>query len=62
MPFLLLILLLGVLAYLYWQRKTTTLTRQCRWREDRRFGGWACAACGARQRGKASPRDCLRPR
>lgn len=65
MPVLLLILGLGVFGYLWWQWRTTTLTRTCRWRLDRSVGPghWACAACGAVcdvADGKA-PRDCLRP-
>ncbi len=46
MPILLIALLLGVLAYLFWRRKTTTLTRNCRWRLDRDAGKWRCAYCG----------------
>ena len=65
MPVLLLILAVGVFGYLWWQWRTTTLTRTCRWRLDRSVGPghYACAACGAvcdMPIGKA-PRDCLRP-
>lgn len=60
MPFLLLLLLFGCLGYLYWRRQTTTLTRNCRWRQDRSAGGWRCAFCGAEQAGEASPRACRR--
>ena len=60
MPALLLILLLGVLAYLWWRRRTTTLTRDCRWRQLRARGGWRCAFCGAETIGMEEPRDCLR--
>ncbi|MBT8156072.1 hypothetical protein KMP13_19855 [Epibacterium ulvae] len=58
MPVILTILLLGVFAYLYWKRKTTTLTRNCRWRENRRAGHWDCAFCGARVEGATAPKDC----
>lgn len=62
MPLLLLILLLSVLLYLWLARRGTTLTRDCRWREDRATGPdqHLCAACGARTMG--TPRHCLRRR
>jgi hypothetical protein len=65
MPVLMLILAVGVFGYLWWQWRTTTLTRLCRWRLDRSVGPGhhVCAACGAAcdlPPGKA-PRDCLRP-
>lgn len=60
MPILLLALGLGVLAYLWWRRATTTLTRECRWRMNRAAGHWRCVACGAQQAGLDTPRDCLR--
>ncbi|KAJ55036.1 hypothetical protein ACMU_14870 [Actibacterium mucosum KCTC 23349] len=62
MPVLLLILLLGVLAFLWWRRSTTTLTRNCRWRQDRKAGQWRCNYCGATlpDTGKP-PVDCLNP-
>ena len=56
----LLILLVGTLAYLWWKRRFTTLTRLCRWREDRAAGEWVCAACGARVASDGAPRACLR--
>jgi len=59
---LLVILLIGTLIYLWWKWQFTTLTRLCRWRQDRAAGDWRCAACGARMvtdDGQA-PRDCLR--
>lgn len=60
---LLLLLLVGVLAYQWYIRRTTTLTRACRWRLDRSVAPdyWHCAACGAERRGP-EPRDCLRER
>lgn len=60
MPVLLLILLLSVLGYLWLVRRNSTLTRACRWREDRAEGAghYRCAACGARTTG--TPRHCLR--
>ena len=63
MPILLLALLLGVLAYLYWRRRTTTLTRDCRWRQDRAAGDWVCAASGERAMSQDAPTFCAaRPR
>ncbi|NND43424.1 MAG: hypothetical protein HKO04_15255 [Silicimonas sp.] len=58
---LLILLLLGVLAYGWWRWRFTTLTPLCRWRQDRASGDWVCATCGARTEtdGKA-PRACLR--
>jgi len=47
MPILLLLLLLGVLAYFLWRHKTSNLSRTCRWREERKNGCWRCASCGA---------------
>jgi hypothetical protein len=65
-PILLLILLAGVLAYLVWRWRTTTLTRACRWRLDRTGGPghWRCAACGAETDlpDGGTPRDCLKLR
>jgi hypothetical protein len=65
-PVLLLVLLLGTLAWLWWRWRTTTLTRDCRWRLDRAAGPghWRCAACGAETdlAPGREPRDCLRPR
>ncbi|WP_093972765.1 hypothetical protein [Boseongicola aestuarii] len=58
MPLLFLALLLGVLAYLYWKRTATTLTRNCRWRQDRAAGDWVCTYCGARNPSQASPTSC----
>jgi len=65
-PVLLLILLLGVLAFLWWRWRTATLTRECRWRLDRTGGPghWHCASCGAETDLPPGdePRQCLRPR
>ena len=62
MPLLLLLLLLGVLAYLYWQRRTTNLTRNCRWREERSLGvgHYHCVSCNGRTETPDGqpPRDC----
>jgi len=60
MPVLLILLALGVLAYLFWHRATTTLTRDCRWRQDKAHTLWRCAFCGAERTGTEEPRDCLR--
>jgi hypothetical protein len=63
MPLLLLLLGISVFLYLWLTRRNSTLTRDCRWREDRAAGLWRCAACGAECRPeKGPPRDCLRPR
>lgn len=63
MPILLLLLLIAVLAYLYWRRKTTTLTRHCRWRENRArgVGHFDCVACGGQMQTSDGqpPRDCV---
>ncbi|MFO1174266.1 MAG: hypothetical protein U1E48_03540 [Paracoccaceae bacterium] len=61
MPLLLLVLLVGVFTYMWFARRGRTLTRDCRWREDRTLGQncYRCAACGATCEGE--PRDCLKP-
>ena len=45
MGFVILILAFGVLAYVTWKHRMTTLTRNCRWRLDREAGVWTCAYC-----------------
>ncbi|MGR3622774.1 hypothetical protein [Pseudophaeobacter sp.] len=60
MPILILLLLTGVFAYFIWRRMTSTLTRACRWRQERSQDRWRCGNCGALQPGRAEPRDCLR--
>ena len=62
MPLLVLILLVGVFAYLAWQRRTSSLSRICAWRQERAAGQWRCVACGAVQPGTDAPRACLRGR
>jgi len=47
MPILLLLLLMGVFAYFIYRRKTTSLTRDCRWRQERSQNRWRCNNCGA---------------
>jgi hypothetical protein len=65
MPLLLLFLLVGVFVYLWINRRGSTLTRDCRWREDRSAGDaghFTCVFCGAKVtllKGK-TPRACLR--
>lgn len=61
MPVLLLILLAAVLAYLLWRRRTTSLTRNCRWRQQRAQGQWRCLYCGAVETGGAAPTVCRNP-
>ena len=61
MPVLLLILLLSVLAYLWITRRNSTLTRACRWRQERAAGQWRCVSCGAVVTGAVEPTSCLRP-
>lgn len=60
MPLLLLVLVIGVLAYAWLSRRNSTLTRACLWRQERAAGQWRCAACGAVQKGEVAPKDCLR--
>ena len=64
MPVLLLALLVSVLVWLWLVRRGSSLTRVCRWRQDRSLGPtvWRCAACGAQSDpGPADqPRSCLR--
>lgn len=64
-PVLLIVLLVGVLAYMWVVRRGSSLTRMCRWRLDRTAGAdaWRCAACGAVVTVAAGkrPKDCLRP-
>lgn len=60
MPILILFLLVAVLTYLWWDRRHSTLTRLCAWRQERAAGRWRCAACGAISPGPKAPRACLR--
>lgn len=63
-------LILGLIAFFvlsWWWHRSRTLTRDCRWREDRtraHDGGhfFHCVACGAETHlpNGAEPRDCLR--
>ena len=62
MPVLLLLLLLGVVAYFIWRARTTTLTRDCRWRRVSAKGDWRCAFCGAARQSDRAPTDCHKPR
>lgn len=61
------LLLIAVLIGMWWMRRTSTLTRQCRWRPDLAHDApqgavhFRCVACGAETdcpRGK-TPSDCL---
>ncbi|MFN3280214.1 MAG: hypothetical protein ACK40I_00865 [Tabrizicola sp.] len=58
---MLLVLAVGVYLFLWQQWRTTSLTRDCRWRLDRRVAPdfWRCAVCGAETRA-TEPKDCLR--
>lgn len=62
MPLLLILLAVGVFAYLWWARRGSTLTRTCRWRLDRSGGAarYRCAACGAVAAEGGLPRQCLK--
>ncbi len=64
MPLLLLVLVVSVFVYAWLARRNSTLTRNCRWRLDRRLGpsSYHCAACGAVCDPGAGrqPRQCLR--
>jgi hypothetical protein len=64
MPILLLLLGLGVLLYLWFARRGSSLTRACRWRLDRDTGprSYRCAACGAltTMAEGGLPKDCLK--
>jgi len=60
MPILLILLALGVLTFLWYRRRTTALTRDCRWRMDKTQSQWRCAFCGAEQSGLSEPKTCLR--
>ena len=62
MPVLLLLLLAGVLAYFLWRRRSTSLTRNCRWRQQRAQARWRCLYCGAVQEGEAAPVICRNPK
>lgn len=55
------LLVVAVFLYLWLSRRNSTLTRACLWRQERAAGQWRCAACGAVQKGEATPKDCLRP-
>jgi len=57
---LLILLAVAVFAYLYRQRHSTTLTRDCRWRQAKSRGCWRCAFCGSKSAGETEPKDCLR--
>lgn len=63
MLILLVFLLAGVVAYFVWRSRTSTLTRQCRWRADRTVSAnyYHCLACGGEIKtgdGRA-PRTCM---
>jgi len=62
MPVLLALLLVCVLLYMWFDRRGSTLTRACMWRQERAAAQWRCVACGAVRAGGVSPRHCLRPR
>lgn len=62
------IVIIMVFLAMWWMRRHSTLTRQCRWRPDLAADApegqvhYRCAACGAQTdcpRGK-TPNDCLR--
>ncbi len=57
-------LLIAVLAVMFYRHRTTSLTRDCRWRQDRARGCYACAFCGAEVTAEndKAPNICLRDR
>ncbi|WP_172299347.1 hypothetical protein [Pseudoruegeria sp. HB172150] len=59
---LFLFLAIGTFAYLWWKWHHTTLTRECRWRQDRTAGDWYCVHCGGRTvtDGGKPPKICVR--
>ena len=61
MAILLLILGFGVVAYMTWKHRMTTLTRNCRWRQDRAAGEWVCAYCSERVVSEKEPLVCRDP-
>lgn len=65
MPLILILLLVGVLGWMWITRRNSTLTRVCRWRQDRALGTdmYRCAVCGAVCDPGAGrrPDQCLRP-
>ncbi|EEE38537.1 hypothetical protein RKLH11_2379 [Rhodobacteraceae bacterium KLH11] len=60
MPVLLLLLVIGVFTYFIWRSRTSSLTRDCRWRQDRKEGLWRCAFCGAVSESEGAPKNCLK--
>lgn len=63
------LVIIAVFAVMWWLRRHSTLTRQCRWRPDHSHAApegmehFHCVACGAETdcpNGK-TPNDCLRP-
>lgn len=60
------LVIIAIFLGMWWMRRGSTLTRDCRWREERSEGPghFRCAACGAEcvlEPGR-QPRDCLRER
>ena len=61
-------LVIAVFVAMWWARRGSTLTRDCRWREDRSqakpgMSHYRCMACGAHldQPDGKEPRQCRRP-
>lgn len=54
MPLVLIILVVALIVMFY-RFKTTSLTRNCRWRQDRAQGAWRCSYCGAEQPDTGKP-------
>lgn len=56
------LLFVAVFIALWFLRRGATLTRVCRWRQDRAAGPglWRCVVCGAVTQGAGAPRHCLR--
>ncbi|WP_271948413.1 hypothetical protein [Ruegeria faecimaris] len=60
MPVFLLLLAAAVFAYFLWRARTSSLTRECRWRQHRKEGQWVCSFCCAQTDGAESPKQCLK--
>lgn len=60
MPIIILVLIFGVLVYLFLTRNNDMRDKNCRWRQDRAAQAWDCSYCGARieSDSNAAPTEC----